>query len=523
MSDIFKYGQDYLTAGKALQIAKGQLRGVLTKECLEKVANCQQIVTNIVNGDQAVYGINTGFGPLCTTKISKEDTDTLQYNILKSHSVGVGNAIPKEIAKLMLILKIHSLAQGYSGIAVATLKRIQWHITQDIIPIVPEKGSVGASGDLAPLAHLFLPLIGLGKVWCKGTIMPTQSVLQQEGVTPIPLGAKEGLALINGTQFIAAFAVKVVEKLHSCLSQADIIGAMMLEGLLGSASPFLKDLHRLRPYKGNQHVAQRIQHLLKDSAILASHVNCERVQDPYSLRCMPQVHGASRTSWLHLKELLEIELNAVTDNPVIIQEDLTISGGNFHGQPLALPLDYACIAASEIGNISDRRVYLSLMGVVKEVPKLLMQEAGLNSAFMMLQYTTAALASENKGLCFPASADSIPTSLGQEDHVSMGSIGGRKALSVIENVERILAIELICAAQAFDYHKPLKSGKILEAVHTFVRTRINHAETDRVFAEDIEKSILIIQEKIILEIVHATNEEKNCSLATSFENLFERY
>ena len=222
----------------------------------------------------------------------------------------------------MLILKIHSLAQGYSGIAVATLERIQWHIEQDIVPIVPEKGSVGASGDLAPLARLFLPLIGLGKVWYKKKIVNPNYVFRKEGMSAITLGAKEGLALINGTQFIAAFAVKTVEKLHSCLSQADIIGAMMLEGLLGSASPFLKDLHQLRPYKGNQHVAQRIQHLLKDSTILESHVNCERVQDPYSLRCMPQVHGASRTSWLHLKELLEIELNAVTDNPVIIEDCL---------------------------------------------------------------------------------------------------------------------------------------------------------------------------------------------------------
>ena len=360
--------------------------------------------------------------------ISTEDTATLQYNILKSHSVGVGKPIPKEIAKLMLILKIQALSQGFSGIALSTLQRIQWHIEQDIIPIVPEKGSVGASGDLAPLAHLFLPSIGLGKVWYKGQIVATNLVFQKEGMKSITLGAKEGLALINGTQFIAAFAVKVVEKLHACLSQADIIGTMMLEGLLGSASPFLNELHQLRPYKGNRHVAQRISHLLTDSSIVTSHANCDRVQDPYSLRCMPQVHGASRTSWLHLKELLEIELNSVTDNPVIINEALSISGGNFHGQPLAIPLDYACIAASELGNISDRRIYLSLMGVAKGVPKLLMQKAGLNSAFMMLQYTTAALASENKGLCFPASADSIPTSLGQEDHVSMGSISGQKSI-----------------------------------------------------------------------------------------------
>ena len=519
----FKYGIDYLTSGKALQIARGELEGMLVEGSLTKVRKSRAIVDQIANGQKAVYGINTGFGPLCSTMISKEDTNTLQYNILKSHSVGVGAAIPKEIAKLMLILKIHSLAQGYSGIAVSTLERIQWHIQEDIIPIVPEKGSVGASGDLAPLAHLFLPLIGLGKVIYKGKTVSTKTVFKKEGIKSIELGAKEGLALINGTQFITAFAVKVVEKLHSVLSQADIIGAMMLEGLLGSGSPFLKELHQLRPYKGNQHVAQRIHQLLLGSEILASHENCERVQDPYSLRCMPQVHGTSRTSWLHLKELVEVELNAVTDNPVVINENLTISGGNFHGQPLALPLDYACIAASEIGNISDRRTYLSLMGVVQGVPKLLMQEAGLNSAFMMLQYTTAALASENKGLCFPSSADSIPTSLGQEDHVSMGSIGGRKALSVIENVEKILAIELICAAQSFDFHHPLKSGEILEAVHTFIRSKISHAEEDRVFANDIEKAIDIITSRKILQIAEEVSSKNNGSLQTEHEKFFERF
>ena len=523
MKSSFLYGEDHLTAGKALAIASGQLAGILSPNSRKKIEQNRIIVDQIAKGEDAVYGINTGFGPLCSTMISVEDTATLQYNILKSHSVGVGNPIPKEIAKLMLILKLHALAQGFSGIALSTLDRIHWHIAEDIIPIVPEKGSVGASGDLAPLAHLFLPLIGLGQVIYKGQVVSTSTMFQQEKIQPISLGAKEGLALINGTQFIAAYAVKVVEKLHSCLSQADLIGALMLEGLLGSASPFSSELHLLRPYKGNQHVAQRIRQLVQNSAILASHANCDRVQDPYSLRCMPQVHGASRTSWLHLKELLEIELNSVTDNPVIINDSLTISGGNFHGQPLAIPLDYACIAASEIGNISDRRTYLSLMGVAKGVPKLLMENAGLNSAFMMLQYTTAALASENKGLCFPSSADSIPTSLGQEDHVSMGSIGGRKALSVLENVEKILAIELICATQSFDYHKPLQSGKILEAIHTFVRTQISHAEEDRVFADDIEKAIAIIENRTILTIAKKTSQATGEVLKTDFENLFESY
>lgn len=519
----FDYGIAKLTTSIALKIASGEIVGQLSKESRKKVNESRKIVEQLANGNKAVYGINTGFGPLCSTLISPKDTSRLQYNILKSHSVGVGKPIPKEVAKLMLILKIQSLAQGFSGIALSTLERIQWHIEKDIIPIVPEKGSVGASGDLAPLAHLFLPLIGLGKVWYKGKIVSTKKVFKKEGIQSIKLGAKEGLALINGTQFITAFAVKVVDKLYSCLSQADLIGAMMLEGLLGSSSPFLPQLHQLRPYKGNQHVAQRISYFLKDSEMVHSHLDCDRVQDPYSLRCMPQVHGSSRTSWLHLKELVEIELNAVTDNPVIINKNLTISGGNFHGQPLAMPLDYACIAASEIGNISDRRVYLSLTGVAKSVPKLLMKKAGINSAFMMLQYTTAALASENKGLCFPASADSIPTSLGQEDHVSMGSISGRKALQVIENVEKILAIELICAAQSFDYHKPLKSSPILETVHRFIRTKISHAEQDRVFAKDIKKAIKIIENRTILSIEKEIKRKDSAFYKTDYEALFEIY
>ncbi|WP_373518096.1 histidine ammonia-lyase, partial [Pricia sp.] len=393
----FNFGEDHLTAGIALAIGRGETSGKLLKASRTKINASHKIVADIVEQGHPVYGINTGFGPLCTTSISKEETKTLQSNILKSHSVGIGDPIPTEIAKLMLVLKVHSLAKGYSGIAETTLKRILWHIENDAVPVVPSQGSVGASGDLAPLAHLFLPLIGLGKVEYQGKIIPTSAFFEKTGLPSLELGPKEGLALINGTQFIAAHAVKVVERLHNCLSQADVIGAMMIEGLQGSVKPFYNELHALRPFKGNIHVAKRIKRLLKGSEILEDHIDCERVQDPYSLRCIPQVHGASRNAWLHLKELLEIELNSVTDNPVIINGELTISGGNFHGQPLAMALDYVCLAASEIGNISDRRVYLALEGNSPGVPKLLMDDTGINSGYMILQYTTAALASENKG------------------------------------------------------------------------------------------------------------------------------
>ncbi|MGI9552308.1 MAG: histidine ammonia-lyase [Aurantibacter sp.] len=519
----FLYGDHRLTAGMALAIGEGKTSGRLSKASRKRIHASSKIVADIVEEGHPVYGINTGFGPLCTTSISKEETKTLQANILKSHSVGVGKPISSEIAKLMLILKAHSLAKGYSGISETTLNRILWHIENDAIPVVPSQGSVGASGDLAPLSHLFLPLIGLGKVEYQGRSITATTFLKKAGLKALELGPKEGLALINGTQFIAAHAVKAVEKLHSCLSQADIIGAMMIEGLQGSVKPFYNELHALRPFKGNLHVAKRVKGLLKGSEILEDHIDCERVQDPYSLRCIPQVHGASRNSWLHLKELLEVELNSVTDNPVIIDEELTISGGNFHGQPLAMALDYACLAASEIGNISDRRIYLALEGNSPGVPKLLMEDTGINSGYMILQYTSAALASENKGLCFPASADSIPTSLGQEDHVSMGSISGRKALQVIENVEKILAIELLTAAQAFEYRKPMKSGVFLDEIHKEIRKQVAFAKKDRVFADDIGKGIEIVKNKTLISVLEKVRKRKKISLETPYSKEFESY
>jgi len=513
MLEKFSYGKDHLTSKLALAIANGELTAHIDGASRERVEKSAQIVLAIAQNEKAVYGINTGFGPLCDTRISSEDLELLQSNILKSHSVGMGANSQDLTVKLMLILKVHSLAKGFSGIQLKTIDRILWHIENDLLPVVPQQGSVGASGDLAPLAHLFLPLIGLGMIRVDGKERPTQEVLARHQLNPIALSPKEGLALINGTQFIAAHAIQVVDRLQKCLDHADLIGAMMIDGLKGSSSPYLVELHNLRPYPSTKHVAERIDGLLRDSEILKNHENCDRVQDPYSLRCIPQVHGASRAAWLHLKELVEIELNSVTDNPVIINEDLTISGGNFHGQPLALPLDYACLAASEIGSISERRTYLSLTGIDDAVPRLLMKDTGTNSAFMMVQYTAAALASENKGLCFPSSADSIPTSLGQEDHVSMGSIGGRKALQVVENVEKILAIEMLCAAQAIDFHRPLKSSKLIERLHEHVRSSIDHATEDRIFADDMEKSLEILQSGNLLEI--------GIELKTSFSEIFD--
>jgi histidine ammonia-lyase len=476
MNKYFDYGADHLTVAK----------GVIGSATEALIRASEQSVKEIVSRKIPVYGINTGFGPLCDTHISEQDTTLLQSNILKSHSVGVGKPIPNEIAKLMLITKVQALAQGYSGVRMEILERIIWHIDNDLIPVVPEKGSVGASGDLAPLAHLFLPMIGLGEIWVGEERQPALTVLTKHGLEPMALGPKEGLALINGTQFILAFAVKAVERLQNALEIADLAGAMSLEGLMGSAKPFDPRLHQLRPYKGSILVAQNLYALLHGSEILDSHVDCERIQDPYSLRCMPQVHGASRNAWLHLKELTEIELNSVTDNPIIFDADDTISGGNFHGQPLALPLDYATVAAAELGNIADRRCYLMSEGRYG-LPKLLVPNAGLNSGLMIPQYTTAALVTENKTLCFPASADSVPTSLGQEDHVSMGSISARKLHQVLENIEYIQAIELLYAAQALDFRRPLKSTPVIEACHDLVREHVAFIDHDRVFADDINQ------------------------------------
>jgi histidine ammonia-lyase len=417
----------------------------------------------------------------------------------------------------MMITKVHSLAQGYSGIHPSTLERIIWHIDKHIPPVVPEKGSVGASGDLAPLAHLFLPLIGLGEVMIDGVVVPSSVMLAQYGMKPLQLGPKEGLALINGTQFILAYAVANVQRLHYCLEAADLVGAMSLEALTGTKAPFDVRLHALRPFRGNQLVAQRLRRVLKGSEIMQSHVDCGRVQDPYSLRCMPQVHGASRNAWLHLKELSTIELNSVTDNPLIFSQDDTISGGNFHGQPLAIPLDYACVAASEIGNISDRRCYLLLEGKWG-LPVLLMKDVGLNSGFMIPQYTTAALVTENKTLCFPASADSIPTSLGQEDHVSMGSISGRKLEQILENLEYILAIELMTACQAIEFRRPLRSSPVLEHAHEFIRQQVSFAKEDRIFADDIAKIKTVISNFGFVKNINQYAEQNNLNLNKGYES-----
>ncbi len=496
MTEFF-FGDQPLDLSLCESFLKGEIHGALSDRGRARIQAGADRVSRIVASDEVVYGINTGFGFLCNTRIPREELDLLQLNILKSHSVGVGDPIPPDLVKLMLILKIQSLSYGYSGIRISILERLIDTLNAGLTPTVPSKGSVGASGDLAPLAHLCLPLVGLGSYWDGHRHRPADEVLIERGWKPLGLGPKEGLALLNGTQFIAAYAVHDLIRFEKLLDHADIAGAMSLEGILGSVSPFDADLHELRPYDGTRHVAARLRSMLEGSEMVESHLNCDRVQDPYSFRCIPQVHGASRNAWQHLKKLTLVEINSVTDNPVIFA-DKVISGGNFHGQPLAMALDYCAVAASEIGSISDRRIYQLLDGEPFGLPPSLMKNTGTNSGFMMPQYTSAALASENKSFCFPASADSIPTSLGQEDHVSMGSISGRKLAMILDNLHQILAIELLCAAQAFDYRRPLKSGAKLERCHAIIRDVIDHAEEDRIFADDIRAmSDLIVSGRLL--------------------------
>ncbi|MCD8399800.1 histidine ammonia-lyase [Tenacibaculum finnmarkense] len=488
---MFKYGIDALTVNKVIEISKGTLKAVVTSDAAIKIKECRTKVEVMANSTAAVYGINTGFGPLCDVQISPEETSKLQENLLITHAVGVGNPIDKELSKMMMICKVHALCQGFSGVRLALIERIIYFIENDLLPVVPEQGSVGASGDLAPLSHLFLPLLGEGEFWQSEEIISAKEVLKKHNLQPLTLMAKEGLGLINGTQFILSHAILGLKKMEYVLDLADVTGAMTLEGYSGNVSPFKEELHLIRPFKGNLKVAERMRMLLKDSENVAD-TTFERVQDPYSIRCMPQVHGASRNAYAHLKELAEIEMNSVTDNPIVLSETEAISGGNFHGQPLAMALDYTSIAASELGNIADRRCYLLLEGK-HGLPRLLTSAGGLNSGFMIPQYTTAALVTENKSLCFPPSADSVPTSLGQEDHVSMGSISGRKFNQILGNLDKILAIELMYAAQAMDFRRPNTFSPIIEENFKLIRNKVAKLEEDRVLKDDINALIKMVK------------------------------
>lgn len=488
------YGRDQFTISDIFDILRNPSSAKLDDTARSQILQSQNNVRQIVESNRTVYGINTGFGPLCDVKISEEETAQLQHNLIISHAVGVGKPIAKELSAIMMIAKVHALSKGFSGVSLEVIERLILMLEKDIIPVVPEQGSVGASGDLAPLAHLVLPLLGLGKVWWKNQIIESSEVLAENGLEKLKLGPKEGLGLINGTQFILAHAILGLDKFEYLLDLADLAAAMSLEAYQGSASPFREELHDIRPFDGSKKVAARMRMFLGNSENLEAHSNCNRVQDPYSMRCVPQVHGASRNAYEHLKALAITELNSVTDNPIVLSAEESISGGNFHGQLLALPLDYCTLAGAELGNISDRRSYLLLEGKFG-LPRLLTASTGLNSGFMIPQYTSAALVTENKTLCFPASADSIPTSLGQEDHVSMGSISGRKFNQVLGNLVNILAVELMFATQGLEFRRPANCSHFVESAFGLIRSKVPKLEDDRLIGEDMLAIAELINER----------------------------
>ena len=488
-----------LTLEQVEQIADGR-SCTLTAETRRRVRASRRVVERSVASGEQVYGVNTGFGHLAQVRIADEDLDELQKNLVRSHCAGVGLPLPERIVRATLGLRANCLARGHSGLRQETLQRIIELLDAGIHPVVPEKGSVGASGDLAPLAHIALTMIGEGEVFYRGKRTTATRALARAGLKPIRLGPKEGLALINGTQVTTAVGSLALLAAERLAVMADVAGAMTLEALRGSHRAFSKQVQDARPQRGQRMSATNLRRLLRDSSIERSHADCGRVQDSYSLRCMPQVHGATRDGLAHVRRIAEIEVNSSTDNPMVfIDSDEMISGGNFHGQPVAMAFDHLAVAAATLGTISERRIERLLNPDLSDLPAFLAHQPGLHSGFMMAHVSAAALVSENKILAHPASVDSIPTSAAKEDHVPMGPSAARKAARIVDHVRTVLAIEIMCATQALDMLRPLKAGRGVEAVRRAVRRRIAHLDGDRVLAGDIETARELVGGSVLRE------------------------
>lgn len=464
----------------------------LCDDARQRIVKCRAYLDQkIAESDRPVYGVNTGFGSLCDISINHDQLAQLQINLIQSHACGMGDRVPNDVVKIMLLLKIQSLSYGYSGCKLDTVERLIDFFNNDIYPVVFQQGSVGSSGDLVPLAHLGLPLVGLGEVEYKGQRMSGDEIYKVMGWKPIHLTSKEGLALLNGTQNMAAFAVWALIKAKHLGRWADVIAAMSLDAFDGRIEPFNISVHRVRPHQGQLDTAEALNKLLEGSELVSQ--NKEHVQDPYSFRCVPQVHGTFKDTYSYVKSVIDIEINSATDNPTVIpDEDLIISSGNFHGEPIALPIDFLAISLSELASISERRIDKLVSGT-RGLPSFLVARPGLNSGFMITQYAAASVVSQNKMLCWPASVDSIPTCQGQEDHVSMGANGATKLYRVVLNVERVLAIELFNAAQALDFRRPLHSSPIIERLHDEYRKEVPFVEEDTVMYPLIERSIQFLQ------------------------------
>ena len=482
-----------LTVSRISEIISNGDRLELSQEAATAVKRCREYLDSKMDDiRRPVYGVTTGFGSLCNITIPEEDLSQLQHNLVMSHACGTGEKVRPEIVKIMLLLKVQSLSYGYSGVQPETIQTLIDMFNNDVLPVVYRQGSLGASGDLAPLAHLSLPLIGMGEVEYKGKVLPSAEVWETLGWKPLRLQSKEGLALLNGTQFMGAHAVWALIQSRRLSEWADRIGAMSLDAFDGRIEPFWPQTHRVRPHQGQAETAARFMELLEGSDIIKRPK--EHVQDPYSFRCIPQVHGASKDTIRYVESVIETEINSATDNPTVFpDEDLIISAGNFHGQPLAIAMDMLAIALAELANISERRIYKLISGQ-RGLPKFLVAKPGLNSGFMIPQYTAASIVSQNKGLCTPASVDSIPSSQGQEDHVSMGANAATKLVRVVENTERVLAIELFNAAQALDFRRPLKSSWNIEKIHAAYRKSVPFIQDDTYMHPLIEKSIEFIRQ-----------------------------
>lgn len=486
---------------------------VLSNESKKKVVKARKLIDKWVDEGKVIYGVTTGFGEFANVRISKKDLEKLQENLIISHSTGVGDPLPPFIVKLMMLLRVNALASGHSGIRLETLELLISMMNNNIIPVIPSQGSVGSSGDLAPLSHLVLAMIGKGEVQIYKHVMKDDQhkikkmkssiVLKKFGLTSVKLAAKEGLALINGTQMMTAFAAFICIEAKKLEKIADIAGALSHEALRGTDNAFDSRLHKLRPFPGQIVVAKNILSMIKGSEIRESHREDDpRVQDSYSIRCMPQIHGASRDTIDYVCSRVETEINSVNDNPLIFPDDEThLEGGNFHGQPIALAMDFMSIALSEYANVSERRTERMLNGSLSSLPRFLAKNGGLNSGLMIAQYTAAALVSENKVLAHPASVDSIPTSANQEDHNSMGSISARKCFQILKNVQTVLAIEILTACQALEFHKPLKPGNGTLAAYQLVRKISKPIESDVILYVEIEKVSNLIKEERFLSMV----------------------
>ncbi|MBN2229494.1 MAG: histidine ammonia-lyase [Candidatus Thorarchaeota archaeon] len=491
-----------LSIEDVVQVARYKKKVELAVAAIEKIKKSRDVVETAINEGRTVYGVNTGFGELASVSISRVDLASLQVNLIRSHCVGVGDPFVVEVVRGMMLLRANALAKGYSGVRPDVIITLIEMLNAGVVPVVPQQGSVGSSGDLAPLAHMVLVMIGEGEAFYKGKRVPGWDAMEKAKIKPLVLQAKEGVALINGTQPMTSIGVLAVYDALSTIKDATIAASMSLEALRGTRAALDSRIHSLRPHEGQVEIADAMRRVLLDSEINQSHANCGKVQDAYSLRCSPQVIGASLDTIRYVQSILETEINSATDNPLVFPENGTVvSGGNFHGQPIALAMDFLSIALSELANIAERRINRLVNPHLSGLPAFLTTESGLESGMMIAQYTAAALVSENKVLAHPASVDSIPTSADQEDHVSMGTIAARKASTILENVKNVIAIEYMCAAQGIDLLSPLRPSGPLQTGHSTLRKAITKLEDDRVLSEDISKIRELMDQGAIVKSV----------------------